>query len=133
MPPPPHFTLAALAGDSPVLKHPTVLMLGSEGEGLRWNLQKKADATVGIEGGWRLQGEPGSDVDPGRVDSLNVSVAAGLLVEGFLRRPSGEVGRAEGLDGEAQADEGMGEEIVGEAEEEEEEEEVKEEEEKELF
>ena len=59
--------------------HPTVLMLGGEGEGLRWNLQKKADFTVSI-GGPR-KGEGG-------VDSLNVSVAAGLLCETFLRKPS---------------------------------------------
>lgn len=87
LPPPPHFTLSALASKALLLEHPTVLMLGSEGEGLRWNLEKKADATVSIEGGWRLQGERGSGVDAGRVDSLNVSVAAGLLVEGFLRAP----------------------------------------------
>ena len=59
--------------------HPTVLMLGGEGEGLRWNLEKKADFTVSIEG--RRKGEGG-------VDSLNVSVAAGLLCEAFLRKPT---------------------------------------------
>ena len=59
--------------------HPTILMLGGEGEGLRWNLQKKADFTVSIQG--PRKGEGG-------VDSLNVSVAAGLLCETFLRRPS---------------------------------------------
>lgn len=73
-------------------------MLGSEGEGLRWNLQKKADATVNIEGGWRLHADQGAD---GRVDSLNVSVAAGLLVEGFLRAPSGSAGPARGVGDEA--------------------------------
>ena len=51
-------------------------MLGGEGEGLRWNLRKKANHRVGIEG------------VPGRkeiVDSLNVTVAAGILCEAFLR------------------------------------------------
>jgi len=91
-------------------------MLGSEGEGLRWNLQKKADATVSIEGGWRLQGEQGSAADAGRVDSLNVSVAAGLLVEGFLRAPSRDGGRAKGVDNEAEVNALEGE--VGEGEEE---------------
>ncbi|MCJ1251612.1 hypothetical protein MMC30_008847 [Trapelia coarctata] len=101
--PPPHFTLASVADDSPLLAHPTVLMLGSEGEGLRWNLEKKADATVSIEGGWRLLGDMG-----GKVDSLNVSVAAGLLVEGFLRRPAaareGRVNEKEKVDAGVDAD-----------------------------
>lgn len=52
-------------------------MLGGEGEGLRWNLQKKADHEIGIDG--TRAGMRG-------VDSLNVSVAAGLLCEAFLRR-----------------------------------------------
>lgn len=54
-------------------------MLGGEGEGLRWNLQKKADYTVSIDG--RRKGQGG-------VDSLNVSVAAGLLCEAFLQEPA---------------------------------------------
>ncbi len=53
-------------------------MLGGEGEGLRWLLQKKADFTVAIEG--KRAGQGG-------VDSLNVSVAAGTLCEAFLRTP----------------------------------------------
>ncbi|MCJ1335255.1 hypothetical protein MMC09_000523 [Bachmanniomyces sp. S44760] len=57
-------------------KHPCVLMLGAEGEGLRLNLARKANYTVGIEG--NRMGQNG-------VDSLNVSVAAGLLCEAFLR------------------------------------------------
>ena len=53
-------------------------MLGSEGEGLRKALLKKSDITVSIEGRrGALNG----------VDSLNVSVAAGLLCEAFLRPP----------------------------------------------
>lgn len=53
-------------------------MLGSEGEGLRRALLKKSDITVSIEGRrGALNG----------VDSLNVSVAAGLLCEAFLRPP----------------------------------------------
>jgi 21S rRNA (GM2251-2'-O)-methyltransferase len=112
LPPPPHFALAALAADPPVLQHPTVLMLGSEGEGLRWNLQKKADATVSIEGGWRLHADQAVD---GRVDSLNVSVAAGLLVEGFLRAPHGDGGPAKGVGDETEPDarEGTGQGDVG--------------------
>lgn len=51
-------------------------MLGGEGEGLRWNLQKKADYLVGIEG---------QRLGHGGVDSLNVSVAAGILCEAFSK------------------------------------------------
>lgn len=64
--------------NSPARNHPCVLVLGGEGEGLRWNLQKKADFLLSIEG--HRSGQGG-------VDSLNVSVAAGLLCEAFLRRP----------------------------------------------
>ena len=63
---------------APTREHPCVLILGGEGEGLRWTIQKKADFVVGIEG--QRAGEGG-------VDSLNVSVAAGLLCEAFMRRP----------------------------------------------
>ena len=65
---------------SPVRNHPCILILGGEGEGLRWNIQRKADFDVGI-GGPRI--------GQGKVDSLNVSVAAGLLCEAFLRKPVG--------------------------------------------
>ena len=62
----------------PARNHPCVLMLGGEGEGLRWNLQKKADFLVGIEG---------QRLGQGGVDSLNVSVAAGVLCEAFSKLP----------------------------------------------
>ncbi|KAL9131282.1 MAG: hypothetical protein Q9217_000770 [Psora testacea] len=64
---------------SPLQRHPCILILGSEGEGLRWKIQEKADFDVGIEG--QRGGQGG-------VDSLNVSVAAGLLCEAFLRKPN---------------------------------------------
>ena len=64
---------------SPVRNHPCLLILGSEGEGLHWNIQRKADFDVGIDG---------LRTGQGMVDSLNVSVAAGLLCEAFLRRPA---------------------------------------------
>ena len=60
--------------------HPCLLVLGGEGEGLRWNIQSRADLKIGIEG--MRAGHNG-------VDSLNVSVAAGLLCEAFLREPAG--------------------------------------------
>lgn len=65
---------------SPVRDHPCLLILGGEGEGLRWNIQQKADFEVGIDG---------QRIGKGGVDSLNVSVAAGLLCEAFLRKPIG--------------------------------------------
>lgn len=55
-------------------------MLGSEGDGLRKPILKKADFKLSIEG---RRGDFKS-----LVDSLNVSVAAGLLCEAFLRPPS---------------------------------------------
>ncbi|SLM36277.1 rna family [Lasallia pustulata] len=71
-----HFTTSTLA--CPVRDHPCVLMVGGEGEGLSWDLQKKADFVLGVEG---------NRIRPSGVDSLNVSVATGLLCEAFLRRP----------------------------------------------
>lgn len=65
---------------SPLRNHPCLLILGAEGEGLHWNIQRKADFHVGIDGPRSGQG---------KVDSLNVSVAAGLLCEAFLRKPAG--------------------------------------------
>ncbi|KAL8970688.1 MAG: hypothetical protein Q9183_001398 [Haloplaca sp. 2 TL-2023] len=64
---------------SPTQKHPCILILGSEGEGLRWNTQKKANYLVGIEPVLAEYGD---------VDSLNVSVAAALLCDAFLKRPA---------------------------------------------
>ncbi|KAL8675385.1 MAG: hypothetical protein Q9168_000216 [Polycauliona sp. 1 TL-2023] len=66
----PYFSSTTLG--NPTRKHPCVLILGSEGDGLRWNIQKKADFTLGIEGQRSL-------------DSLNVSVASALLCDAFLR------------------------------------------------
>ncbi|CZR60338.1 uncharacterized protein PAC_10234 [Phialocephala subalpina] len=59
----------------PLSESPSILMLGSEGEGLRWNLRSKADVELYIEGCG--QGH--------NVDSLNVGVAAGILCNAFLR------------------------------------------------
>jgi len=73
----PYFSTSTLG--CPARDHPCVLILGGEGEGLRWNIQKKADYVIGIEG---------QRAGQGGVDSLNVSVAAGLLCEAFMRRPA---------------------------------------------
>lgn len=69
---------------------PTVIMLGSEGTGLSPQIRAQADAIVGIPSARRVRGasvDIGIDSDPARVDSLNVSVAAALLMEMFLRHP----------------------------------------------
>jgi 21S rRNA (GM2251-2'-O)-methyltransferase len=56
----------------PLSENPCILVLGGEGDGLRRNLRSKADVDVSIRGS-------------GRMDSLNVSVAAGILCNSFLR------------------------------------------------
>ncbi len=61
----------------PLVEAPCILMLGSEGEGLRWNLRSKADVDVYIP--WSGNSDS--------IDSLNVSVAAGVLCNAFLAKP----------------------------------------------
>ncbi|KAF2485331.1 hypothetical protein BDY17DRAFT_293383 [Neohortaea acidophila] len=80
----PHMSTSLLASSSPLLHHPCILILGAEGEGLRENLKRRADAFVSIEGG--LSAGDGLDVG---IDSLNVSAAASVLLESFLRKPKG--------------------------------------------
>jgi 21S rRNA (GM2251-2'-O)-methyltransferase len=65
-------------------KGPCVLMMGSEGEGLRAHLQKLADGVAGVR---NARGENAG------VDSLNVSVASALLCQEFLRGPHRVVAR----------------------------------------
>lgn len=64
---------------SPLQRHPCILMMGSEGKGIRDRILQRADTRLRIVG---------QRVGQGGVDSLNVSVAAGVLIEAFLRRPS---------------------------------------------
>lgn len=57
------------------LQGPTVLVLGSEGYGLRYAVQRCCDTMVCVDGG-----------DPSKVvDSLNVSVATGILLHSLLQ------------------------------------------------
>lgn len=65
---------------------PSVLMMGSESSGLSSHIKSHADSIVSIPGA-RLDPHVGVSSDPARVDSLNVSVAAALLMEMFLRVP----------------------------------------------
>lgn len=63
-----------------VLKQgPAILMLGNEGIGLRPKLENMARSTVAIRGLTRRD-----EFAAGVVDSLNVSVAAGVLLQQFL-------------------------------------------------
>lgn len=59
----------------PLLKDPCILLVGSEGEGLPRALRRAANVEISIPN------LSGSDV----VDSLNVSVATGLLCSAFLK------------------------------------------------
>lgn len=74
------------AGALPTSQAPSVLMMGSEGSGLSSHIKSHADAIVSIPGA-RHSIELGAQSDPARIDSLNVSVAAALLMEMFLRTP----------------------------------------------
>lgn len=62
--------------EDPLSEDPCILMLGAEGEGLRWNLRSHADVDLYIQGSGKSH----------NVDSLNVSVATGILCDSFLRR-----------------------------------------------
>jgi len=67
--------------DDPLSDDPCILMLGSEGEGLRWNLRSKADVDLYIAGSGLSH----------NVDSLNVSVATGVLCNAFFNSPRNEI------------------------------------------
>ena len=76
------YTLArsskSLPEHSPVTEHPTILMMGAEGTGLKTSLLNIAHYKVGIK--------HGRQIDEVGVDSLNVSVAASLLCHDMLKR-----------------------------------------------
>lgn len=76
-------TSEAVSHESPLLSEPVILMLGAEGEGLRENLRNKAHVDVSVA---RPQNDLPGAVDVG-VDSMNVGVAAGVLIDAFMRRP----------------------------------------------
>nr|POE56408.1 rrna methyltransferase 1, mitochondrial [Quercus suber] len=69
---------------NPLERKPVLLMLGAEGEGLRANLTNKAGYWLSIEQSKSQQSGPKEAVDVG-VESLNVGVAAGVLMERFLK------------------------------------------------
>jgi 21S rRNA (GM2251-2'-O)-methyltransferase len=85
-----HISHTDLAALREVTSKPVILMLGSEGEGLPASLKKRADVFVSIAAGPRppldIAGKPGN-ADIG-LDSINVSTAAAVLVDSFLRIPA---------------------------------------------
>ncbi|CAG9466791.1 unnamed protein product [Pedinophyceae sp. YPF-701] len=80
--------LGAEAGEDSVdirevsVESPTVLVLGSEGFGLRPLVRRACSAFVRIDGGVEASGE---SVEGFEVDSLNVSVAAGIAMHHLTR------------------------------------------------
>jgi 21S rRNA (GM2251-2'-O)-methyltransferase len=76
-------TSASIAAKSPLASSPSILMMGSEGEGLRENLRSKADMEVTV-----VRGSSAKHVVDVGVDSMNVGVATGVLVDAFMRDSS---------------------------------------------
>ncbi|KAF7905115.1 uncharacterized protein EAF01_005636 [Botrytis porri] len=62
--------------EDPLRDDPCILMVGGEGEGLRKALRDHADVHLSIKGAGNR----------GRLDSLNVSVATGMLCDAFMRQ-----------------------------------------------
>ena len=70
---------------------PTVLVLGSEGKGLRTNVMRACDTLVRVPSGLDASPYAATDTEAGAssadgemVDSLNVSVAGGILLYALL-------------------------------------------------
>lgn len=84
----PSSTFAANSEHAPntLGQYPSVIMMGSESNGLSSHIKTHADSVVSIPGA-RHDPVLGVASDPARVDSLNVSVASALLMEMFLRIP----------------------------------------------
>ncbi|KAI0535105.1 hypothetical protein GGR58DRAFT_25970 [Xylaria digitata] len=75
-----HLTVDRLETYDPLSSQPTVLVIGSEGEGLTKQVRRQADHEVSIP-------SPSSSLSS-VVDSLNVSVATGILCSAFLKKQS---------------------------------------------
>ncbi|KAH6845041.1 hypothetical protein B0I37DRAFT_379013 [Chaetomium sp. MPI-CAGE-AT-0009] len=88
-----HVDVRDVSETDPLRREPCVLLVGNEGEGLSRLVVKKADYEVNI---------PNLAVPESGVDSLNVSVAVGLLCSAFLsgvRRETGAFGVLTGQGG----------------------------------
>ncbi|KAK6854553.1 hypothetical protein PG995_009646 [Apiospora arundinis] len=75
-----HLTLERLESYDPLSSRPSILVVGSEGEGLGKQVRRAADFEVSIPGAAGLLST---------VDSLNVSVATGILCSSFLKKSQG--------------------------------------------
>lgn len=75
-----HLTLDRIETYDPLGEHPTILVIGSEGEGLEKKIKRLADFEVSIPG------QPGF---LNTIDSLNVSVATGIMCSAFLKKNQG--------------------------------------------
>ncbi|KAF2971378.1 hypothetical protein GQX73_g2292 [Xylaria multiplex] len=75
-----HLTVDRVETYDPLSSQPTVLVIGSEGEGLPRQVRRQADHEVSIP-------SPSSSLSS-VVDSLNVSVATGILCSAFLKKQS---------------------------------------------
>lgn len=69
---------ATVEMEQPLTSHPTILVLGNEGHGLSKPIKVAADYELSVP----------YSVQNSCVDSLNVSVAAGLLCHAFVRAPA---------------------------------------------
>ncbi|KAK3360159.1 Alpha/beta knot methyltransferase [Lasiosphaeria hispida] len=72
----PHLDMREVEETDPLAEKPCILLMGSEGEGLSRTVRKRADFDLNI---------PNVLGTSETIDSLNVSVAAGLLCNAFLR------------------------------------------------
>ncbi|KAK7992014.1 hypothetical protein PG988_000808 [Apiospora saccharicola] len=75
-----HLSLDRLESYDPLASHPSILVVGSEGEGLGKQVRRAADFEVSIPGAAGLLST---------IDSLNVSVATGILCSSFLKKSQG--------------------------------------------
>ncbi|KAI1813993.1 RNA methyltransferase [Poronia punctata] len=79
-----HLTINHVESYDPLSSQPTLLVIGSEGEGLEKPVRRLADHQVSIP-------SPAGSLT-NIVDSLNVSVATGILCAGFLKKQSSGMG-----------------------------------------
>ncbi|KAI0170760.1 hypothetical protein BJ166DRAFT_516913 [Pestalotiopsis sp. NC0098] len=75
-----HLTIDRIETYDPLSERPTILVIGSEGEGLEKKIKRLADFEVSI---------PGQAGYLSTIDSLNVSVATGIMCSAFLKKSHG--------------------------------------------
>ncbi|KXJ90826.1 hypothetical protein Micbo1qcDRAFT_163468 [Microdochium bolleyi] len=83
-----HLTLDRVESYDPLSSRPTILVIGSEGEGLAKQVRRVSDHEVSI---------PSASGLFDAVDSLNASVATALLCQTFLKKQTNEILRSQGF------------------------------------